>query len=111
MKAAIRLFTAALFVVPVVAADPPGFALWRATELAQRDQLLSKRVGGDHSARETLADYGDATASGCSIEMLMACPSNTTRLSTSSSCQSGEGMLLLGGKMINSRASSGTGSI
>ena len=59
MKAAIRLFTAALFVVPVVAADPPGFALWRATELAQRDQLLSKRVGGDHSARETLADYGD----------------------------------------------------
>ena len=56
MKAAIRFLTAALFVVPVLAADPPGFALWSTAQLKQRDEALSKKVGADHSARETLAD-------------------------------------------------------
>ncbi len=108
MKAAIRLFTAALFVVPVVAADPPGFALWRATELAQRDQLLSKKVGGDHSARETLADYGDHR-----FRLLYrdadGLPEQHDQIIDVVVVQSGEGTLLLGGKMINPRASSGTG--
>ena len=41
---------------PVV--DPPGFGLWRAAELEQRNSVLGSRIRTDGSARETLADYG-----------------------------------------------------
>ena len=108
MKAAIRFLTAALFVVPVLAADPPGFALWRAGELKQRDEALSKKVGADHSARETLADYGDHR-----FRLLYrdadGLPEQHDKIIDVVIVQSGEGTLLLGGKMINSRASSGAG--
>ena len=108
MKAAIRFLTAVLFVVPVLAADPPGFALWRAPELKQRDEALSKKVGADHSARETLADYGDHR-----FRLLYrdadGLPEQHDKIIDVVIVQSGEGTLLLGGKMINSRASSGAG--
>ena len=58
MKAAIRFLAAGLLVVPVLAPDPVGFAMWKQEELKQRDEALSKKVGADNSARETLADYG-----------------------------------------------------
>jgi len=38
--------------------DPPGFGLWRASELADRSAALGARIGADGSSRETLADYG-----------------------------------------------------
>ena len=38
--------------------DPPGFALWSASELDRRNEALGTRVGPDGSSRETLADYG-----------------------------------------------------
>ncbi len=41
--------------------DPPGFVMWRASELEQRNAALSTRVGPDRSSRETLADYGNPT--------------------------------------------------
>ena len=47
---------AALLAAPVLAADPPGFALWKAGDLRGRDAALSTHVGDDHSSRETLAD-------------------------------------------------------
>ena len=53
------VLAAALLVVPAFAADPSGFALWKSAELKQRDEALSKKVGPDRSARETLADYND----------------------------------------------------
>jgi len=59
MKTAMCFLAAGFFVVPVLAADPGGFAIWKPAELKQRDEALSKKVGADHSARETLADYGD----------------------------------------------------
>jgi hypothetical protein len=71
------VLAAALLVVPAFAADPPGFALWKSAELKQRDEALSKKVGPDHSARETLADYNDHR-SGCSIGMRTVSPSSTT---------------------------------
>jgi len=40
------------------ALDPPGFGLWRAAELEQRNSALATRIRTDGSARETLADYG-----------------------------------------------------
>jgi len=108
MKAAIRFLTAALFVVPVLAADPPGFALWNNAELKQRDQALSKKVGADHSARETLADYGDHR-----FRLLYrdadGLPEQHDKIIDVVIVQSGEGTLLLGGKMINPKTSGGAG--
>jgi len=46
-----------LLAAPVLAADPPGFALWKASDLKGHDAALSTHVGDDHSSRETLADY------------------------------------------------------
>ena len=108
MKAAIRLITAVLFVVPVLAADPPGFALWSAAQLKQRDEALSTKVGADHSARETLADYGDHR-----FRLLYrdadGLPEQHDRIIDVVIVQSGEGTLLLGGKMINAKVSGGAG--
>ena len=106
--AAIRFLTAALFVVPVLAADPPGFALWSTAELKQRDQALSKKVGADHSARETLADYGDHR-----FRLLYrdadGLPEQHDKIVDVVIVQSGEGTLLLGGRMVNPKTSSGAG--
>jgi len=108
MKVVLHFLAAGIVVVPVFAADPAGFALWRAAELRQRDEALSKKVGPDHSARETLADYGDHR-----FRLLYrdadGVPEQHDTIVDVVMVQSGEGMLLLGGRMINPRASSGAG--
>jgi mannose-6-phosphate isomerase-like protein (cupin superfamily) len=105
MKAAIPLLAAGFLVVPVLAADPAGFAMWKQEELKQRDQALSKKVGADHSARETLADYGDHR-----FRLLYrdadGVPEQHDNIVDVVIVQSGEGTLVLGGKMINLKASS-----
>jgi hypothetical protein len=108
MKVVLRFLAAGIVVVPVFAADPAGFALWRAAELKQRDEALSKKVGPDHSARETLADYGDHR-----FRLLYrdadGVPEQHDAIVDVVMVQSGEGTLLLGGRMINPKASSGAG--
>jgi hypothetical protein len=108
MKVVLRFLAAAIVVVPVFAADPAGFALWRAAELKQRDEALSKKVGPDHSARETLADYGDHR-----FRLLYrdadGVPEQHDAIVDVVMVQSGEGTLLLGGRMINPKASGGAG--
>ena len=108
MKAAIRFLAAGILVVPVMAADPVGFAIWRAAELKQRDEALSKKVGADHSARETLADYGDHR-----FRLLYrdadGLPEQHDNMVDVVIVQSGEGTLVLGGKMINLKAGPGPG--
>src|SRR5215470_12287150 len=103
MKIAMRFVAAVFQVVPVLAADPTGFAMWRPAELKQRDVALSKKVGADHSARETLADYGDHR-----FRMLYrdadGVPEQHDNIVDVVIVQSGEGTLLLGGKMINLKA-------
>src|SRR5262245_11624692 len=108
MRRIVHLLTASLLVVPVFAADPPTFALWKVAELRQREAALSTKVGPDHSARETLADYGShrfrqlyRDADGL--------PEQHDNIVDVVMVQSGEGTLLLGGKMINARAGSGAG--
>jgi len=108
MMTIVRLLTAALLAGPIFVAPPAGFALWKSAELGERDSALSKKVGPDHSARETLADYGDhrfrliyRDADGY--------PEQHDNIVDVVIVQSGEGTLLLGGKMINPRASSGAG--
>lgn len=105
MKTILRILAAALVVAPVVAADPPGFGMWKAAELKQRDEALAKKYGPDHSSRETLADYKDhrfrlinRNADGF--------PEQHDNIVDVVIVQSGEGTLVLGGKMINPRSSS-----
>ena len=108
MMTAIRLLMAAALVAPLVAAQPTGFAVWTSAELTKRDEALSKKVGPDHSARETLADYGDHR-----VRFLYrdadGFPEQHDNVVDVVFVKSGEGTLLLGGTMINRKASSGAG--
>jgi mannose-6-phosphate isomerase-like protein (cupin superfamily) len=108
MRCAIWMCVAAVLAVPVSAADPPGFAMWRAADLKTHDAELSKHVGADHSSRETLADYkshrfrmlyrdadGNPEQHDAIIDVVMV--------------QSGEGTLVLGGTMVGRRATATAG--
>jgi hypothetical protein len=85
------------------AADPQGFKLWTAEELAAHDIELSKHVGADHSSRETLADYGDHR-----FRMLYrnadGNPEQHDAIIDIVMVKSGEGTLVLGGTMEGRRA-------
>lgn len=108
MRNILRAVALLWLVAPVFAADPPAVAVWRAAELEQRNQALSKKVGPDHSARETLADYGhhrfrflyrDADGN----------PEQHDNIIDVVFIQSGEGTLVSGGTMVGRRAGSGAG--
>ena len=102
------VLVAALLVVPAFATDPSGFALWKSSELKQRDEALSKKVGPDHSARETLADYNDHR-----FRMLYrdadGFPEQHDNVIDVVIVQSGESTLVVGGTMAGKRASAGDG--
>jgi hypothetical protein len=84
------------------AADPPGFAIWKASELKSHDAELSKHVGADHSSRETLADFGDHR-----FRMLYrdadGNPEQHDAIIDIVFVESGEGVLMLGGTMEGRR--------
>ena len=85
-----------------------SYGQWSAAELRSRDAALSKKVGPDHSARETLADYGDHR-----FRLLYrdadGAPEQHDAIIDVVFVQSGEGVLQLGGTMIGKRAGSGPG--
>ena len=108
MNLAGRLVLAALLLVPSLSAQEIRFGLWSAAELAKRDAALSKKVGADHSSRETLADYGHHR-----FRLLYrdadGAPEQHDEIVDVVFVQSGEGTLQLGGEMIGRRAGSGAG--
>ena len=110
MRTALRVVACALLAAPVFAQSPAKstFALWRAGELANRDAALATKIQPDHSARETLADYGDhrfrfirRDADGF--------PEQHDQIVDVVYVQSGEGTLQLGGKVIGLKAGGGAG--
>ena len=109
MNMAVRLVVAAaLLLGPSLSAQEVRFGLWSAAELAKRDAVLSKKVGSDHSSRETLADYGHHR-----FRLLYrdadGAPEQHDQIVDVVFVQSGEGTLQLGGQMIGRRAGSGAG--
>jgi hypothetical protein len=108
MRIACRFLAAALLIVCVSAADPPNFHLWKADELQRRDAALSKKVGPDHSARETLADFGDHR-----VRFLYrdadGFPEQHDNIVDMVYVQSGEGVLQLGGTVIDKKATGAPG--
>jgi len=103
MKAVLAATAAALAILPMAAADPPGFAIWRAADLKAHDQALPLHVADDHSSRETLADYGSHR-----FRMLYrdadGNPEQHDNIIDVVMVQSGEGELQLGGTMIGRRS-------
>jgi hypothetical protein len=103
MTRTVTLLTALLVAgVWVRAADPAGFAIWKAAELKQHDVALSTHVADDHSSRETLADYGDHR-----FRMLYrdadGNPEQHDAIIDIVMVQSGAGTLVMGGTMIGKR--------
>ena len=108
MRTGARLLALVLLVGPVLAADHPDFRLWKADELKRRDAALSKKVGPDHSSRETLADFGDhrfrflyRDADGF--------PEQHDGIVDVVFVQSGAGTLQLGGEMVDRKATGTAG--
>jgi len=108
VRIVVRALALALLVSPVLAADHPDFRLWKADELKRRDLALSKKVGPDHSSRETLADFGDhrfrflyRDADGF--------PEQHDKIVDVVFVQSGGGTLQLGGTLIDKKAGGGAG--
>jgi mannose-6-phosphate isomerase-like protein (cupin superfamily) len=102
MKAIACACMLAVLALPVSAADPPGFAMWRASDLRGHDAALSKHVGDDHSSRETLADYKSHR-----FRMLYrdadGNPEQHDAIIDIVYVESGEGTLVLGGTMAGRR--------
>jgi quercetin dioxygenase-like cupin family protein len=92
----------------VLASDPEGFDLWSSSELEKREEALSRNVGPDHSARETLGAYGNHR-----LRMLYrdrdGNPEQHDHEVDVIIVRSGAGTLQLGGTMIGRRPGSGEG--
>jgi mannose-6-phosphate isomerase-like protein (cupin superfamily) len=108
MHTAVRLVVGILLLAPSLSAQQAQFGLWSAAELVARDAALSKKVGPDHSSRETLADYRHHR-----FRLLYrdadGAPEQHDDIVDVVFVQSGEGTLQLGGEMIGRRAGSGAG--
>ena len=108
MHTAVRLVVGILLLAPSLSAQQAQFGLWSAAELVARDAALSKKVGPDHSSRETLADYGHHR-----FRLLYrdadGAPEQHDDIVDVVFVQSGEGTLQLGGEMIGRRAGSSAG--
>lgn len=99
----IAFLATALVVLPsFAAAQAPQFKLWKAGELKQRDEALATRVGPDHSSRETLAEFNSQR-----FRLLYRDADGAPEVHDDEVdvviVQSGEGVLLVGGKMVGGR--------
>ena len=108
MKFILACLIATALGLSLVAAERSSYGQWSAAELRARDAALSTKVGPDHSARETLADYGDHR-----FRLLYrdadGVPEQHDQIVDVVFIQSGEGALQLGGTMVGKRAGSGPG--
>jgi mannose-6-phosphate isomerase-like protein (cupin superfamily) len=48
-----------LLLIPLFAADPPGFTIWKASDLKVKDKELAGKMSDKKVASETLATYGN----------------------------------------------------
>ncbi len=100
--------TAAFAVASLLGADPEGFDLWTAGELVEREEALSKKVGEDHSARETLGAYD-----GHRLRMLYrnrdGVPEQHDNEVDVVIVRSGAGTLVVGGAMLDLEPGAGAG--
>ena len=97
---------------PVLNFQPPGFALWTDAELQRRHTVLTGLIRPDHSARETLADYGSPTRSHRFRYIHRdadGLPEIHDDIIDVVLITSGAGQLRVGGRILNRRGSLGSG--
>lgn len=91
--------------------EPPGFGLWRAAELAQRNEAIVQRMRTDGSSRETLADYG-VGGNSHRIRFIRrdrdGWPERHEDIIDVVMVQSGRGTVLVGGEMVGGSNVPGT---
>jgi mannose-6-phosphate isomerase-like protein (cupin superfamily) len=104
----LRILALAMVVAPATAFAQTGVAVWRHDELSRRDAALSTTVGPDHSSRETLADYGNHR-----FRFLFrdadGVPEQHNEVVDVVIVHSGQGVLLVGGELVNPRGNATTG--
>lgn len=91
--------------------ESPGFLLWRAPELMQRNAQLGMTIRADGSSRETLADY--VTPAGSHRFRFIrrdrdGLPEQHDNIEDYVYIQSGQGTILVGGQMLGRRGDLGT---
>ena len=103
------------FALKVPAAKPtpaPGkaadFALWKAADLKARDNALASKLQPDHSARETLGEYANHRAR-LLYRVADGAPEQHDQIVDVWFVESGEGTLVVGGKMTGAKPSQGAG--
>ena len=97
---------------PVLNFQPPGFALWTDAELQRRHTVLTRQIRPDHSARETLADYGSPIRSHRFRYIHRdadGLPEIHDDIIDVVLITSGAGQLRVGGRILNRRGSLGSG--
>jgi mannose-6-phosphate isomerase-like protein (cupin superfamily) len=48
-----------LILIPIFAADPPGFVIWKASDLKTEEKKLAGKMSDKHVASETLQNFGN----------------------------------------------------
>jgi len=48
-----------LILIPIFAADPPGFVIWKASDLKAEEKKLAGKMSDKHVASETLQSFGN----------------------------------------------------
>jgi hypothetical protein len=103
MALMMRLCLLLLLFAPSFVAEESSFALWTPAAIGQREAALMKNVAPDHSSRETLADYGDHR-----FRLLYrdadGLPEEHDKIVDVVMVHSGEGALILGGKISDPRS-------
>ena len=110
MIAPIRFVVLAAVLLPALQIDAPQFVMWSASELAELNAALSTQMRPDHSGRETLAEYGNP--SGAHRFRLIRrdaddVPEQHARIEDVVLIHSGEGLLVVGGELVDRTGSNG----
>jgi mannose-6-phosphate isomerase-like protein (cupin superfamily) len=108
-----RLVLAAIFITllgvqSVNAGDPDGFGMWKAADFEAHEKALDHKVRADHSARETLGDYGNHR-----IRMIHRVATGAPEFHTNYVdlwvVESGHATLVVGGTLVDAKSSGGDG--
>jgi len=109
----LRLLLAAIFIAilgaqAVGAGDPEGFGMWTAADFQAHGKALEQKLHPDHSARETLGDYGNHR-----IRLIHRAGTGAPEFHTNYIdlwvVESGHATLVVGGSLIDAKSTGGEG--
>jgi mannose-6-phosphate isomerase-like protein (cupin superfamily) len=87
---------------------PEGFGMWTPSDLTEREKALKSKIGADHSARETLGDYGNHRVRFIHRAGTGA-PEFHTHFVDLWIVEGGRGTLIVGGTLVDPKPLNGSG--